>query len=53
MHAYFHIKSHSHIRCVDIYCVAFIYCKTFIGSRTKWYTDKMVLDKMVWTKWYE
>ena len=20
--------------------------------RTKWYTDKMVLDKMVWTKWY-
>jgi len=20
--------------------------------RTKWYMDKMVLDKMVWTKWY-
>ena len=19
---------------------------------TKWYTDKMVLDKMAWTKWY-
>jgi len=19
---------------------------------TKWYTDKMVLGKMVWTKWY-
>ena len=19
---------------------------------TKWYTDKMVLDKMVWIKWY-
>ena len=19
---------------------------------TKWYTDKMVWDKMVWTKWY-
>jgi len=20
--------------------------------RTKWYTDKMVWDKMVWTNWY-
>jgi len=22
------------------------------GDRTKWYTDKMILDKMVWPKWY-
>ena len=22
------------------------------GDRTKWYTDKIILDKMVWTEWY-
>ena len=22
------------------------------GIQTKWYADKMALDKMVWTKWY-
>ena len=26
--------------------------RTKIMAWTKWYTDKMVLDKMAWTKWY-